>query len=208
MSNTYLKAEFTGLFLLLPLFMVAPIDIRIILALVAFAIGYIIYVSVKTALFSKRQLVHMIWPQATKPIVIRFLLFLILSTILVAAFAPDQLFIVVKNNPLLWIAITIFYSVFSVYPQEFIYRHFFIKRYESIFTSTSIMIFINGLIFSLAHSFLFNGLVMVLTFVGGLLFCATYLKSRSLIVTSIEHSVYGVWLFTLGLGEMLAFPGA
>jgi hypothetical protein len=27
-------------------------------------------------------------------------------------------------------------------------------------------------------------------------------------LVSLEHSVYGAWLFTLGLGEMLAFPSA
>jgi hypothetical protein len=25
-------------------------------------------------------------------------------------------------------------------------------------------------------------------------------------LTSIEHAIYGNWLFTIGMGEMLAFP--
>jgi membrane protease YdiL (CAAX protease family) len=69
-----------------------------------------------------------------------------------------------------------------------------------------VFLFVNGCVFSFAHLFLNNALVFTLTFVGSLLFALTFKKSQSLMLVSIEHSVYGAWLFTLGLGEMLAFP--
>ena len=78
-------------------------------------------------------------------------------------------------------------------------KHFFrIKK---------ILIFVNAILFSLAHMFFRNTLVLILTFVGGLLFAYTYFKTRSTLLASVEHAVYGNWLFTVGMGEMLAFPG-
>jgi membrane protease YdiL (CAAX protease family) len=54
--------------------------------------------------------------------------------------------------------------------------------------------------------FLKNSLVMLLTFLGGILFAITFHKTRSTLLVSIEHAIYGIWLFTVGMGEMLAFP--
>ena len=121
-------------------------------------------------------------------------------------FNYENLFIVIRKNWLMWLTITIFYSVFSVYPQEFLYRTFFFKRYSVLFKKPFIIIIANALIFSLAHLAFHNLLVLTLTFIGGILFAFTYHKSKSLLLTSIEHALYGSWLFTLGMGKMLAFP--
>ena len=92
-------------------------------------------------------------------------------------------------------------------PQEIIYRTFFFERYASLVDNKWLFIFINAILFSLAHLFLKSPLVQIITFIGGLLFAFTYLKTRSTILVSIEHALYGCWLFTVGMGEMLAFPG-
>lgn len=47
---------------------------------------------------------------------------------------------------------------------------------------------------------------MILTFIGGLLFALTFKKTKSTLLVSIEHAIYGSWLFTVGMGEMLGFP--
>lgn len=60
--------------------------------------------------------------------------------------------------------------------------------------------------FSLGHIFFRNTLVLVLTFFGGLLFAITYSKTKSTLLVSIEHAIYGSWLFTVGMGDMLGFP--
>jgi len=70
-----------------------------------------------------------------------------------------------------------------------------------------LFLFINAILFSLAHLFLRSVLVQLLTFVGGILFAYTYQKTKSNTLVSIEHAIYGNWLFTVGMGEMLAFPG-
>jgi membrane protease YdiL (CAAX protease family) len=66
---------------------------------------------------------------------------------------------------------------------------------------------INAVLFSLAHIFFKNTLVLILTFIGGFLFIHTYSKTKSTTLVSIEHALYGNWLFTIGMGLILAFPG-
>ena len=42
--------------------------------------------------------------------------------------------------------------------------------------------------------------------IGGLLFAFTYSKTKSTLFVLIEHTLYGCWLYTVGMGEMLGFP--
>ncbi|MFC3121106.1 CPBP family intramembrane glutamic endopeptidase [Agaribacter flavus] len=137
---------------------------------------------------------------------IMFILFAIGTSLFVYVTMPNELFHVVLNNTFLWLAISVFYSLFSVLPQEFLYRSFFFTRYQSLVPNHAIFILLNAVIFCLAHLMFFNTLVMILTFCGGLLFAYTYHVSRSFWLVSVEHSLYGVWLYTVGMGAMLAFP--
>jgi len=116
------------------------------------------------------------------------------------------LFSILKEKPLLWIFILFVYTFLSVVPQEMVYRHFFFDRYEPFFSSNLVFILVNMFCFSLCHLFLWNGLVLLLTFVGGGLFAYTYQKEKSMIWVCAEHALYGNIIFTLGAGEMLAFP--
>lgn len=144
-----------------------------------------------------------------KIILLRFFTAAVLSTIIMYLFNRKALFSIVLERPLLWLMISIFYSLFSVLPQEFLFRSFFFIRYESIFSTNKIyIVLINAALFSLAHIFFRNIFVLLLTFAGGLLFAGSYIKTRSLLLITIEHAIYGFWLFTLGVGEMLAFPGS
>ena len=64
----------------------------------------------------------------------------------------------------------------------------------------------NAILLSLAHIFFRSTLVMFLTFIGGILFAFTFNKTKSTLLVSIEHAIYGCWLFTVGMGDMLGFP--
>jgi uncharacterized protein len=55
--------------------------------------------------------------------------------------------------------------------------------------------------FSLVHVIFRNPLAIVLTFLGGVLFAYRYQKSGSLFVSAFEQSLYGSFLFTIGLGR-------
>ena len=110
------------------------------------------------------------------------------------------------NKPIKWLVLLFVYSFFSVYPQELVYRTFFFKRYDGLFKNEALFIFVNAILFSLAHLFFGSTLVLILTFLGGFLFAYTYKKTQSTLLVSIEHALYGCWLFTVGMGEMLGFP--
>jgi hypothetical protein len=137
---------------------------------------------------------------------IKFLGIVIVTSLFVWLTDKESLFSVLLNKPKFWALILLFYSLFSVYPQELLYRTFFFKRYKMLVKNEYIFIFINALLFSLAHLFFKNMLVLLLTFVGGILFAFTFKKTKSTFLVSIEHSIYGCWLFTIGMGNMLGFP--
>jgi len=119
---------------------------------------------------------------------------------------PDNLFVVVRKKPLMWFGILAFYALFSAYPQELLYRGFFFKRYEGIFKNPVYLIVINIIVFPIAHVMFENWLVLLFTLIAGTLFTLTYYRSKSIMLTSIEHALYGNWIFTVGMGGMLAFP--
>ena len=116
------------------------------------------------------------------------------------------LFSVVVSKPHIWIIILFVYAFLSVAPQEIIYRHFFFKRYEPIFENKNMFLLINMFCFSLCHLFLLNIMVLLLTFIGGGLFAYTYQQEKSMLWVCIEHTLYGYLIFTVGAGDMLAFP--
>lgn len=107
--------------------------------------------------------------------------------------------------PWLPLLILLFYPWVSVYPQNVIYRAFFCQRYRPILGASWGLIFVNALAFSFGHIMFNNWVVLLLTFVGGLIFTRTYLRSRSLLLATIEHAMYGLFCFYLGIGVFLLY---
>jgi membrane protease YdiL (CAAX protease family) len=196
------------LFVFSPLLLALPIPAVVKITTILLALIYSCVISKKIGLFTQEKLLGDDWYIFSSSMFLRFGLFVVFSFLLVWLYLPDSLFSVVLSKPLLWLAICFFYAIFSVYPQEFLYRLFFFQRYQILFSNPYVFLFVNACVFSFAHLFLNNTLVFILTFFGSIVFALTYKKSQSLILVSLEHSAYGAWLFTLGLGKMLAFPGA
>lgn len=113
---------------------------------------------------------------------------------------PDLLFYLPRTNPKLWIVIMIFYPLFSVYPQELIFRGYFFHRYKPIVASSILIILLSGISFGFAHIIFKNYIAPILSTFGGLLFAQTYKKSDSILLASIEHALWGDLIFTIGLG--------
>lgn len=205
-SIRYRLVEFFLIFVLAPISFVLdfPLWIKLMIGVVGFI--YIVYVLLKVEhnQFKIRQYIN--WKQFWMRTAIKLLSIAVLTWFYMNMVDKENLFIVVKNKPTLWVFILFIYSFFSVYPQELIYRTFFFQRYESLFRNDVLFILVNAALFSLAHIFFKNTLVMFLTFVGGILFALTFKKTKSTLLVSIEHAIYGCWLFTVGMGEMLGFP--
>ncbi|MAH88949.1 MAG: hypothetical protein CMJ06_02750 [Pelagibacterales bacterium] len=128
-----------------------------------------------------------------------FFLFIVLYLFTKFLF-PNRLFLLQKENEDLLYKIFILYPIFSAFPQEFIFCSFFFKRYRSLFISEKNMIIMSSLIFCFAHIFTINWVAPLLGIFGGFLFAITYSKTKSLLLVSFEHALYGNTLFFLGLG--------
>lgn len=115
--------------------------------------------------------------------------------------SPELLFALVRKAPLEWALIMVLYPLFSVLPQEMLFRVYFFERYPAIFGQGALLVAVNALSFAFVHIVFGNWIAVGLSAVGGILFASTYLKSRSLLLVSIEHALFGNFLFTIGLGQ-------
>ena len=113
---------------------------------------------------------------------------------------PEKLFAIQKSDSTLLYKIFLLYPLFSAFPQEFIFCSFFFKRYKSIFKNDNTLIYVSSIVFCFAHIFAINWVAPFLSIFGGLIFANTYKKTNSLLLVSLEHSLYGNTLFYLGLG--------
>lgn len=141
-----------------------------------------------------------IWPKLA-PVLLRDAILLILLGLAVRIFAPEFLFSLVRRQPLFWATIMLLYPLLSVCPQEFLYRTFFFQRYQPLFGSGRGMIAASSLAFSFVHIIFGNWLAIGLCCLGGLLFSLTYQRSGSLLLASIDHALFGNFIFTIGLGQ-------
>ncbi len=205
--KNYRLFELFLLFVLIPISFAFdyPLLIKAILAVSGFV--YILWILKKAEDISFKIAEGLDWKIFWKRTLITFLLIAILTTSYVFIVAPENFLYVPLKKPGLFVGILLVYTVLSVWPQEIIYRTFFMNRYDGLFRSKKLFIFVNAILFSLAHLFFRNTLVVILTFLGGLIFAYSYLKFKSTTLVCIEHAIYGNWLFTVGMGEMLGFPG-
>lgn len=205
-SSVYKLIEFFVAFIVVPISFVLeyPVLFKMVIGVSGFL--YILFVLLRVENNQFKIAKDLNWKLFWNQTLLKLLAIIILTTIYVWWFDKTNLFSAVLNKPLLWLAILFIYSVFSVYPQELIFRTFFFQRYEGLFKSKALFIFINAIVFSLAHLFFRNTLVLVLTLFGGILFGLTFYKTKSTLFVTIEHAIYGCWLFTVGMGNMLWFP--
>jgi membrane protease YdiL (CAAX protease family) len=132
-----------------------------------------------------------------------FIIFLIglFLLVYVLIFEPENLFNLPKGNPAIWLAMLLFYPVFSAYGQEIVYRKFLFMRYRPIFQKAWMLILASGISFSFLHIVYFSVLSLVLTFFAGIYLAWIYEKTKSILFTGILHGIMGFLVFTVGLGQ-------
>lgn len=206
-QTKYIAMELLLLFVCIPVLLASPVLIGLKLTIAMLGFFYVLFVSYKIKVFSTFKPSFNRWKPFFKKTIALFLFIALITSCYVYIKVPEALFYVPLNKPLLFLTILFVYAFFSVWPQEFLYRSFFFKRYETLFKDKNVLLIFNAILFSLAHLFFKNTLVLLLTFIGGLLFAWTFLTYKSTTLVTIEHALYGSWLFTVGMGDMLAFPG-
>jgi membrane protease YdiL (CAAX protease family) len=129
---------------------------------------------------------------------------LILLALLVLLWAAGQVpsFRMPRERPLVWLGVLVLYPLLSALPQEVMYRVLFFHRYGDLFQTSAARIAASALLFGWAHVLVHNHIAMLLATAGGILLSITWHRSRSLLLVSVEHSLYGAFIFTAGVGGM------
>lgn len=205
-STIYRLTELFIIFVLVPISLVVDISIRLQIGMMILGFVYILIVMVGVEKVRIHINKHIEWRKFWKQTLIKFAVIACVALLYVFIVEPENLFKPVKKDYRVWLLFLGIYSFLSVYPQELIYRTFFFQRYQDLFKNSNLFILINAALFSLAHLFFRNTMVLIIAFIGGLLFAFTFKKTKSTLLVSIEHAIYGCWLFTVGMGEMLGFP--
>jgi len=200
MKINYITLEFFMIFISLPLFLyffkgfLSPIPILLLI------IGYIYY------LYKIKQIhcesLYTLFPmrkKSLKKIFRRFLKVALLLFILLIIYDYKLLLYYVINLPYHWLATLFLYPLLSVLPQEIIFRGFFFTRYKSLFKS-ELLIVLSSLSFAFSHIVFHNIEAPILALFGGFIFALTYHQKRSLMLVVAEHSLYGLYLYTIGWG--------
>ena len=130
----------------------------------------------------------------------RFVVCAVLLASLTVFFKPEMLFSLWRYNHWFWLLIMFAYPVLSVVPHEILFRRYLFTRFEGLMSPTALWL-VSGLGFGFAHIVFQNWVAPVLCAIGGLMFASTYKRTRSLALVSLEHALYGDFVFTLGLGH-------
>ena len=154
---------------------------------------YCIIVMVRNGKFNWKRLFTSFNSRYLKIILIRTIFVAIALYILVLIWQPGLLFNLPPRYGKHIVLLIILYPVFSVLPQELIYRAFFFQRYSELFPNKNILFIMSIISFSYLHIIYYNPIAVILTFIGGYFFGRTYSESGSLLLTIIEHTL--IWLF-------------
>ncbi len=205
MKKLLLASELVVLFVILPLlyyfdWIPGPKSVPLLLA---FAYCFVILLLDKS--FDRRQLNAKRF-RGFGFIIKRFGFTAILLTAYLFIFEPENFLLIPKTNPWLWVAIMVFYPLWSALPQELIFRAFYFHRYRHIIPNLNVLMILNALLFAYMHIIFNNWIALVGGFIVGLFWAQTYLRTKSLLTVSAEHAVYGNFIYTIGLGHYFYVP--
>ena len=195
--------EFTGIFVAVPLVLalaLPPSAMYPVLTLGAVA-GLVLLLV--TDGFSLRELIG--------PIAVGPMFALGLATFLVASamcwlILPDRFWGLLRTEPAILLMIAALYPPVLVLPQGLVFRPLFFRRYGALFPQ-GWGIWINAVVFALAHLMYWHWAVLVLTFAGSVIFAKVYLAGRGFVQAVALHAVAGIAVFASGLGWLFYSGG-
>src|SRR5687768_14022719 len=114
-----------------------------------------------------------------KSVLGRFIPLAAVLAVLFFVLQPAPPFAFPREHTLHWFFFSLFFPLVPAYPEELVFRVFFLNRYRGLFGYRPLRIFASALSFSLAHLHLANPWALSLSFAGGLLFAYTFERSRS-----------------------------
>jgi len=107
-----------------------------------------------------------------------------------------------RERPRVWLVVLLLYPLLSALPQELLYRALFFRRYGDLFPTPALAMAACALAFGWAHLMVHSAAAMLLACGAGLLLSITWQRSRSLLLVTLEHTLYGAFVFSAGIGGM------
>ena len=100
-----------------------------------------------------------------------------------------------------WYQLLIAYPIVSVIPQSILFRLLLFEGFGDLFPGARSRLIASAALFGLAHIVFRNPSVMLLCAIGGFFINHTYQRTRSVLMSAIEHTLYGYIIFTIGMAE-------
>ena len=176
----------------------------ILFQLQSFVIVILLVASLTISLRFKNDIIEIILPK--KKYFLYFIFFDIFLIISMIILFGDDFFL--KDLDLTKYYFTsvllLFYLLFSVIPQEIIFRFLFFYKYKDYFNKFEILL-LNSLVFSFCHLIYFDIYILLFSFFGNLLFTFNYMQNKSLLVVIVEHFLLGQTLMILGFFDNFNF---
>ena len=119
--------------------------------------------------------------------------------------SPELFLSFPKNRTEMWSLVMLLYPVLSVLPQEIIYRVYIFEKFFPEPHQEKLAIIASSVLFSWVHVIYAGYFAMLSTLMAGCVLGVSYSRSRrqpgALWAVLLEHSVYGMLIFTVGLGR-------
>jgi len=176
----------------------------ILFQLQSFVIVILLVASLTISLRFKNDIIEIILPKKKQFLYFIFFdIFLILS--MIKLFGDDFFLNDLDLKKYYFTSVLLlFYLLFSVIPQEIIFRFLFFYKYKDYFNKFEILL-LNSLVFSFCHLIYFDIYILLFSFFGNLLFTFNYMKNKSLLVVIVEHFLLGQTLIILGFFDNFNF---
>ena len=176
----------------------------ILFQLQSFVIVILLVASLTISLCFKNDIIEIILPKKKHFLYFIFFdIFLIIS--MIKLFGDEFLLSNLDLKKYYFTSVLLlFYLLFSVIPQEIIFRFLFFYKYKDYFNKFEILL-LNSLVFSFCHLIYFDIYILLFSFFGNLLFTLNYMKNKSLLVVIVEHFLLGQTLIILGFFDNFNF---
>lgn len=113
---------------------------------------------------------------------------------------PARFLTLPERRPWVLLLRVLAYALLSAWPQEVFYRALFFHRYAPLFRSRRALVLASGAAFAALHLIYPNAVAPLLSLPAGLALARSYDRTGSVGPAWIEHTLYGILVFALGLG--------
>ena len=202
-ASWWLTAELILLYVSIPVIIIFTEDIFPLIPTILVITGFIIVV-LRLQGWHYRELLILGPRQSWTNMLVLFLVFVGVWTAVVLLWFPENFLEFPTTMPGLWLMVIVLYPLVSAFPQEILYRTYFFRRYPDFFENNKwLIIILSGTLFMWGHLLFMNPIALGATLAGGLIIAWRYYHTRSVLLASVEHALYGNLFFTLGLGQFL-----